>query len=47
MSLFKTMKFILTIKSNQAANTRNAIELLRITHFPDDIYHRAKTQVDE
>lgn len=34
------------IKSGKA-NTRNAIELLRITHFPDDIYHRAKTQVDE
>ena len=29
------------------ANTRNAIELLRITHFPDSIYKRAKDQVKD
>lgn len=29
------------------ANTRNAIELLRITRFPDKIYNRAKQQVKE
>ena len=27
------------------ANTRNAIELLRITNFPNKIYKRAKDQV--
>ncbi|UDI77141.1 MutS family DNA mismatch repair protein [Staphylococcus taiwanensis] len=34
------------IKSGKA-NTRNAIELLRITHFPDKIYKRAKQQVKD
>ena len=29
------------------ANTRNAIELLRITQFPNAIYERAKEQVKE
>mgnify|MGYP002039115454 FL=1 len=29
------------------ANTRNAIELLRITHFPDQIYKRAKENVSD
>lgn len=28
------------------ANTRNAIELLRLTQFPNDIYKRAKQQVE-
>ncbi|NCA42050.1 MutS family DNA mismatch repair protein, partial [Streptococcus equi] len=29
------------------ANTRNAIELLRITNFPNKIYKRAKDQVKD
>ncbi|MDQ7157891.1 hypothetical protein, partial [Staphylococcus warneri] len=29
------------------ANTRNAIELLRLTQFPSDIYERAKQQVKD
>lgn len=29
------------------ANTRNAIELLRITHFPDQIYKRVKENVSD
>lgn len=29
------------------ANTRNAIELLRITHFPNEIYKNAKQQVEK
>ena len=44
MNLFKKIAYFSITKLN-LVNTRNAIELLRITQFPIDIYQRAQQNI--
>lgn len=46
MNLFKKIAYFFDYKIKPGkANTRNAIELLRITQFPIDIYQRAQQNI--